>query len=266
MRARGHVFVWHKQVANWVTNGKFTPEQLAEILRKHILTVGGRYRGKIYAWDVVNEAILEDGSLRDSVWYNQPGIGRKGTSYIEQSFRWAREADPKALLFYNDYSAEAVNAKSDAIFNMAKDFKARGVPIDGIGLQAHFTAQSIQKMTSIDANVKRITDLGLQVQITELDVRLKLDSSGKVSDAELAEQAKVYGALAAICLKYPLCTAIQIWGFTDKYSWIPRANPGFGAALPLDSSYQAKPAYNALCDALLAAPAVVRPALPAAPK
>ncbi len=250
MRARGHVFVWHNQLPGWVKNGKFTPEQLSDVLHNHILTVAGRYRDKIYAWDVVNEAFLDNGSLRDTVWYNQPGIGLKGTAYIEQAFRWAREADPKALLFYNDYSAEAVNAKSDAIYNMAKDFKARGVPIDGIGLQAHFTTASIGKFASMGDNIKRITALGLQVQITELDVRLRLDASGKPSEADLAAQANVYGGLAAICLKYPLCTAIQIWGFTDKYSWIPRANPGFGAALPFDAAYQPKPAYNALRDAL----------------
>ena len=261
MRVRGHVFVWHMQVPGWVTNGKFTPEQLSEILHKHILKVGGRYRGKIYAWDVVNEAFLDNGSLRDTLWCNQPGIGLQGTAYIEQAFRWAREADPNALLFYNDYGAEAINAKSGAIYKMAADFKARGVPIDGIGLQAHFTPSMVKNLPAIDANIKRITTLGLQVQITEMDVRLRLDANGKASAADLAAQADLYSGLAAICFKYPLCTALQTWGFTDKYSWIPKANPGFGAALLFDESYQPKPAYNALRDALNAAPNLSRPVL-----
>ena len=259
MRVRGHVFVWHNQVPGWVTNGKFTPEQLSEILHKHILTVGGRYRGKIYAWDVVNEAFLDNGSLRETVWRNQPGIGLKGTAYIDRAFRWAREADPNALLFYNDYGAEAINAKADAIYSMAVDFKARGVPIDGIGLQAHFTPSMKKNLPAIDANIKRITALGLQVQITEMDVRLRVDANGKASAADLAAQADLYSGLAAICFKYPLCTALQFWGFTDKYSWIPRANPGFGAALPLDESYQPKSAYTAIRDALIAAPKLSRP-------
>ena len=213
MRVRGHVFVWHSQVPAWVTNGNFSPAQLSDILRQHILTVGGRYQGEVYGWDVVNEAFNDDGTMRDTIWYDQPGIGfaGSGTAYIEQAFRWAREADPKALLFYNDYSAEWVNAKSDAIYKMVSDFKARGVPIDGVGLQCHFTTGNLGNIAGIDANIKRLTDLGLQVQITEFDVRLPVDASGAATAANLASQANLYGQLAATCLKYPLCTAIQTW-------------------------------------------------------
>ncbi len=252
MRVRGHVFVWHNQNPKWITDGGLSPEQLAAALQKHIATVGGRYRGKIFAWDVVNEAFLDNGSLRDTVWLNKPGIGLNGTKYMEKSFRWAREADPDAKLFYNDYSAEGVNAKSDAIYEMAKDFKKRGVPIDGIGLQAHLRLSAAGNLASIEANIKRITELGLQVHITELDVRIPVDASGKASESDIEAQAKLYGAVASICLKYPLCTSIQTWGFTDKYSWIPRTYPGFGAALLLDRAFQPKPAYKALLDALAA--------------
>jgi len=265
MRVRGHVFVWHTQVPKWVANGGWNSAQLSDILHQHILAVGGRYRGKVYGWDVVNEAFQDNGTLRDTIWYDQPGIGLQGTGYIEQAFRWAREADPNALLFYNDYSAEWVNAKSDAIYQMAADFKSRGVPIGGIGLQAHFTTGNAGNLASIDANIKRITDLGLEVQITELDVRLPVDASGKASAADLAAQADLYGKLAAICFRYPLCTALQTWGFTDKYSWIPGSLNGFDAALPLDGNYQPKPAYTALQGALAAAPTLTRPTLPAAP-
>jgi endo-1,4-beta-xylanase len=263
MRVRGHVLVWHSQLPGWVTNGRFTPAQLSDVLHQHILAVAGRYQGKVYGWDVVNEAFNDDGSLRDTIWYDQPGIGLPGTAYIEQAFRWAREADPNALLFYNDYSAESVNAKSDAIYKMAADFKTRGVPISGIGLQAHFTTGNLGNLAGIDANIQRITGLGLQVQITELDVRLPLDSSGNATAANLASQADLYGKLAAICFKYPLCTGFQTWGFTDKSSWIPGFYPGFGAALPFDANFQPKPADTALQSALNAAPDLPRPPLPA---
>jgi len=238
MDVRGHTLVWHNQVSNWVKNGNFTPEQLTAILDEHIQTVVGRYAGKVYAWDVVNEAFETDGSLRKTIWSGSP-------DYIEHAFRQAHEADPKALLFYNDYSAEVVNKKSDAIYKMAQDFKARRVPLDGVGLQMHVGLKP-GALSSMEANIKRLTDLGLQVQITELDVKLPLE----VTPESLAAQAKVYGDIVGMCLRNAKCTAVQTWGFTDKYSWIPGANKGFGAALELDVNYQPKPAYQAIQEAL----------------
>lgn len=242
MAVRGHTLVWHNQVAGWVRNGNFSPEQLSSILQEHIKTVVGHFAGKVYAWDVVNEAFDTDGSLRKTIWSASPG-------YIEQALRWAHEADPKALLFYNDYSAEIVNKKSDAIYKMAQDFKTRGVPLDGIGLQMHIGLKP-GSLSSMEANLKRITDLGLQVQITELDVKLPIDASGVASPEALEAQAKVYHDIVSLCVQNPHCTAIQTWGFTDKYSWIPGANKGFGAALEFDREYAAKPAYKAIEEAL----------------
>ena len=248
MVVRGHTLVWHSQNPAWLAHGDFTPAQLSEILHDHIKTVMGRYAGRIYAWDVVNEALLDDGSLRKTIWHNNPGIGLDGTAYIEQAFRWAHEADPKALLFYNDYDAEGINAKSDAIYAMVKDFKARGVPIDGVGLQMHLTANP-PPVETIEANIRRLTGLGLQVQYTELDVRVPLES-GQPTPESLAAQAKIYGDVVAACLKFQLCTAIQTWGLSDKYSWIPGKYRGFGAALEFDAAMQPKPAYRAIAAAL----------------
>lgn len=255
MAVRGHTLVWHNQNPGWLTNGNFTPDQLASILHDHINTVMGRYAGQVYAWDVVNEA-FDGGNLRSSLWSDSPGIGLAGTAYIEQAFRWAHEADPQALLFYNDFSAEQVNSKSDAIYKMAQDFKSRGVPFNGIGMQMHFTTGT-GSLTSIESNIQRITALGLQVHITELDVRLPVDSSGTATTANLATQAQIYHDIVAVCLKFPLCTAIQTWGFTDKYSWIPGTFPGQGAALELDTGYQPKPAYNSILAALQTSPPVI---------
>src|ERR1700674_5223278 len=167
MKVRGHTLVWHQQNPKWLTEGKYTSGELAQILEKHIKTVVGHYRGKIFAWDVVNEAFdeLQLGKLRSTIWRDQPGIvlAGNGTSYIERCFRWAHEADPQALLFYNEAGAEVVNPKSDAIYAMVRDFRRRDVPIDGVGLQMHISISRMNVSTlhtdiaSISANIQRFT-------------------------------------------------------------------------------------------------------------
>lgn len=251
MSVRGHTLVWHNQVPSWVTGGGFSPDELSAILQDHITTVVSHYAGQVYAWDVVNEAFNNDGSLRSTIWYDSPGIGfaGQGTAYIEQVFRWARAADPNAVVFYNDFGAEGLNAKSDAIYSMVADFTARGVPIDGVGLQMHLTESGISA-ADVAANIQRLTDLGVQVQITELDVRLDL-RNGPPTQEQLDRQASIYHDVATACLSNPSCTAVTMWGFTDKHSWIPSFFPGFGAALPFDETYQPKPAYYSLLNAFL---------------
>ena len=249
MKIRGHTLVWGHHNPKWLAEGHFTAKQLSDVLREHIQRVVGRYRGKVFAWDVVNEAFARNGELRDSIWYDQPGIGLagKGTAYIEQAFRWAHAADPHALLFYNDAEGEAVNSKSDAIYAMVKDFRRPGVPIAGNGLQMHIYDLN-QDVTSIAANIERFTKLGLQVQITEMDVALPVDHGGSPTDpADLKRQADIYRRIADACLQHPGCTAFQTWGFTDKYSWIGWFTHGAeGDALLFDRQYQPKPAYDAL--------------------
>ena len=221
MRVRGHTLVWGWSNPAWLASQPFTPEELSQVLREHIEKVVSHYRGEIFAWDVVNEAFDEPGTLRHSLWYDQPGIGRAGklTAYIEQAFRWAHAADPRALLFYNDSEAETINAKSDAIYAMVRDFKRRGVPMDGVGLQMHIFDLHVD-FASLDANIARFAALGVQVHITEMDVALPLDATGQASPADLAQQAEIYRRVAAVCLAQRGCSAMQTWGFTDKYSWI----------------------------------------------
>jgi endo-1,4-beta-xylanase len=248
MLLRGHTLVWHNQIPDWVKKGNYTDSQVAMILEGHIHSVVAHYASKVYAWDVVNEAFNDKGTMRDTLWYNQPGIGAgKGTQYIEQALRWAREADPKAKLFYNDYDAEVVNKKSDAIYAMAKDFKKRGVPLDGIGFQTHITLQydNPRTLASYAKNLKRFARLRLDLHITELDIRIA-DSS----EASLAAQAKLYGEITTLCVQQPACKLIQTWGFTDKHSWIPQFYKGMGWALLWDDRYQKKPAYEAVHEAL----------------
>jgi endo-1,4-beta-xylanase len=257
MKVRGHTLVWHRQNPKWLTDGKHTSSELAEILEKHIKTVVGHYRGIIFAWDVVNEAFDEvhPGQLRSTIWRDQPGIApapKPDSYYIERCFRWAHEADPQALLFYNEAEAQVLNPKSDAIYAMVRDFRQHGVPIDGVGLQMHIPNLQAD-VPSISANIKRLTDLGVQVHITEMDVALPVDAEGRASLENLQRQSDIYRQIATACLSRPLCTAIQTWGFTDKYSWIgSHSKKTQGAALPFDGNYRAKPAYEALRDTLAA--------------
>ena len=256
MKIRGHTLVWHQQNPKWLTEGKYTSGELAQILERHIKTVVGHYRGKIFAWDVVNEAFdeLHPGTLRSTIWRDQPGIGLagNGSAYIERCFRWAHDADPQALLFYNEAGAEIMNPKSDAIYAMVRDFRQRGVPIDGVGFQMH-VANLQSDVSSVSANIKRFTALGVQIHITEMDVALPVDATGSPRPEDLQKQADIYREVATACLSHPRCTAIQTWGFTDKYSWIGwHSKKTQGAALLFDRNYGAKPAYEALRDALAA--------------
>ncbi|MFZ6029922.1 MAG: endo-1,4-beta-xylanase, partial [Chloroflexota bacterium] len=239
MKVHGHTLVWHSQLPSWVSNGSWNEASLTSVMYDHIDTVMNHYDGQIYVWDVVNEAFNEDGSYRTSIWYNT--IGQK---YIELAFRRARAADPTTKLIYNDYNIETVNSKSTGAYNMIADFKARGVPIDGIGFQMHLAGG--MDYQSFASNMQRFANLGLEIYITEMDVRYPTP----ISQANLTAQATVYRNVIDRCLAQPACKALQVWGIPDKYSWVPDVFPGQGDALIFDNNYQAKPAYYALQAAL----------------
>ena len=254
MKVRGHTLVWHRQNPPWLLRTTFSSAELSRILENHIKTVVGHYRDRVFAWDVANEAFdeIRPGKLRSTPWHDQPGIGFAGNgyAYLEQCFRWAREADPHAMLFYNEAEAEVVNRKSDAIYAMVKDFRRRGVPIDGVGLQMHINNLH-PDVASISENIGRFTALGVQVHITEMDVALPVDSFGNAMPENLAQQAEIYHQIALACFSHPGCTTLQTWGFTDKYSWIgSHSHHKQGAALPFDRNYHRKPSYDALREAI----------------
>src|SRR5215210_8928181 len=195
MKVRGHCLAWSEYNPRWLEKGDITPGQMSELLREHITKVMQHYRGKVFAWDVVNEIFLADGSVEPSVWYDRPGIGLKGkgTAYVERALRWARAADPDALLFYNDYDTEGLNPKSDAVYEMLKDFRARGVPLDGVGVQAHIMDLDNKDIETFAANLERLAALGLQIHITEMDVGLPVDARGDIQNPEdLKRQADIY--------------------------------------------------------------------------
>ena len=256
MKVRGHNLCWDVANPEWlITLGETNPAALPQVLHDHISTVMGHYKGKVFAWDVVNEAISDDATgigtqMKDSIWYNTPGLGMKGTGYVEQAFRWARQADPNALLFYNEYLVYGPSPKLSALYNMLADFVARGVPIDGVGLQLHVGTNGWPNSEGLTQVIAQIASLGLQVHITEMDVQIPVDSAGVGRPVDLDAQAQTYARILNVCLANKNCTAFQTWGFTDRHSWIPSNTPGQGAALPFDSNYVPKPAFSSLLGAL----------------
>jgi endo-1,4-beta-xylanase len=237
---RGHTLVWHNQLPTWLTDGvaggSIGPAELRQILRAHILAEAGHFRGKIWQWDVLNEAFNEDGTLRNTLWLQQLGPG-----YIADAFRWARQADPHALLFYNDFNIEGGNAKSDAVFALVQQLRRDGVPIDGVGVQGHFGVQ-FGFPGDVPANLGRFAALGLFTAVTEADVRMPLPAD----NIKVQAQAAGYSILLQACLLTRRCLSVTVWGFTDKYSWVPGVFAGQGSATLFTEDLTAKPAYEAL--------------------
>lgn len=236
MRVRGHTLLWHEALPNWLASGTFTRDELIEIMQNHIRAVMGHYKGKVFAWDVVNE-IMNDGS---SVW--RQGIG---LDYVLIAYETAREADPDALLFLNEYGAEGMNGKADAVYDLAKLLKERGL-VDGVGMQMHVSAPLDFSQAEFEENLRRLGELGLIVHVTEMDVRIATPPT----ESTLQAQAEVYRQIMAGCAAVEACKAVVTWGFTDRYSWIPGRYNNQGAALPFDEDYQPKPAYEAMLQVL----------------
>jgi len=238
IKVRGHTLVWHSQLASWVSSIT-TGSDLLQAMQNHIAGEAGHFKGKVVSWDVVNEAFNDDGTRRSDPFQNLIG-----NAYIEDAFVATRAADPNAKLCYNDYNIEGINAKSTAVYNMVKDFKARGIPIDCVGFQAHLIVGQVP--SDFQANLQRFADLGVIVQVTELDIRMPTPAT----TANLQQQATDYANVVKACLGVTACNNITVWGITDADSWIPSTFPGQGAALLFDGGFNPKPAYFSTLQAL----------------
>ncbi|PZF91828.1 1,4-beta-xylanase [Micromonospora deserti] len=234
----GHTLVWHSDVPKWVSPD-WPAERVRAVLQEHVTAVVSRYRGRVWAWDVVNEVLDEDGSLRDTVWLRKLGPG-----YIADAFRWAHAADPGARLFINEYGIEGRTRKADALVKLVRELRRAGVPVDGVGFQSHLRWD--QQPRDLLGNLRRFADLGLSVAVTELDVRIALPATPQ----KLERQAAVYRQVLQACLAVPACVSFTVWGFTDARSWIPGYHRGYGAACLFDTSPAPKPAHAALLDEL----------------
>ena len=234
-QVRGHTLVWHNQNPAWLTNGTWTPAQLGTLLQDHITTEVTRYKGKLAAWDVVNEPFNEDGTYRPTIWSDN-----LGTDYIAKALTWARAADPTAKLYVNDYNVEGVNAKSTALYNLVKSLKERGIPIDGVGLQAHLILG--QYPSSLQQNIQRFADLGVDVAITELDIRMQLPST----DAKLTQQAADYKAVVDACVAVTRCVGVTVGASPTPTRGSRTCSTDYGAATPYTENFTPKPAYYAI--------------------
>jgi endo-1,4-beta-xylanase len=250
---RGHTLLWHSQLPAWVTAPDVSDDELRAILEDHIKTVVGHYKGRIQQWDVANEIFADEWDAGGvQLRTNNPFIARLGEGIIADAFRWAHEADPEAKLFLNDYAVEDWNTKSTAYYDLAEKLLAEGVPLHGFAFQAHLDLQ-YPFPTTLAANMQRFDDLGLETAITELDVRFTLPESGVPTEEQLQEQADTYQGVLEACLSVEDCNSFTIWGFNDKYSWVPSFFAGQGAANVMFEDYERKPAYDALRETLAAA-------------
>lgn len=233
LAVRGHTLAWHSQLAGWVSEAQ--PQEREDILREHIHTVVGRYGGRIEQWDVVNEVLDDDAQPRRSPWFEAMGI-----EYIAEAFRWAHEADPAARLYLNDYNVEDLGPKSDAYYELVQALLADGVPVHGFGVQGHRVVGD--PPTTMRENLQRFADLGLDVALTEVDIRMRVPTA----DDALRTQADDYRVMLDAARDVPGCTAFVLWGLSDAHSWIPQTFDGFGAAHVLDERLRPKPAFRSV--------------------
>ncbi|GAB3280162.1 endo-1,4-beta-xylanase [Larkinella harenae] len=230
IKLRGHTLCWHNQTPRWFftdAEGKtVSRDVLLARLKKHITDVMGHYKGKIYAWDVVNEAVPDTGT---SIYRKSKFYEIIGEDYIEKAFQYAHEADPSAQLFYNDYNTEDA-AKREKIYQLLKKLKAKGVPVNGVGLQAHWSIYEPTKQ-ELEESITKFASLGLKIQFTEVDVsvypkehvrRERRDTDKSEYTPEMVEkQAAHYKMLFEVFRKHrDKITGITFWNLTDKYSWL----------------------------------------------
>jgi endo-1,4-beta-xylanase len=259
MQMRGHTLVWHEALPSWV-DGSLSHLNAKQILTDHISTVVKRYAGKMHSWDVVNEALepkdkRSDG-LRDSPW-----LTMLGPDYIDLAFRLAAEADPKALLTYNDfgmdYDTSFGRKKRVLVLNLLKHLKANGTPIHALGIQAHlYRDQPNFNADSFKIFLQKVADLGLKIMITELDVtEKKLPTNLQERDRIIAAAYEDY---LSVALAQPAVIAVLTWGLSDRYTWLstkePREDRTSVRPLPLDKELKRKLAWNAIARSLDNAP------------
>jgi endo-1,4-beta-xylanase len=245
LKVRGHTLVWGAALPPWVMT--VSRDSLWTLLRDHVTGTVSRYRGRAIAWDVVNEAVRPTlgGSAdiyRDTtLWHRM-----FGPAVYDSAFWWAHRSDPDANLFYNDYGIETSAQRADDIIRFANGLLARGVPIHGIGLQFHLSIRAGLDTSRIRRDIGRLAALGLEVHITELDVLIGHDNP---TPEELARQAEHYRTVTHLCVTTPGCTALVVWGFTDRHR-ARRSVTWRDEPLLFDRNYLPKASYFAVLSEL----------------
>ncbi|PCH71381.1 MAG: 1,4-beta-xylanase [Bacteroidales bacterium] len=250
MKVRGHALCWHQQAPDWIFEDKgqtASKEVVLERLRTHISNIVAHFKGKVYAWDVVNEAIDDGGNIyRGSKWYNICG-----EDFIIEAFKAAREADPNLKLFYNDYSTTQP-IKRDKIYKLLKKLKDKGL-VDGIGMQSHWNINAPSNGLIIDA-IQKYASLGIEIQITELDVSVypsNSDSESEYTNSIETQQQIAYARFFSTFRTYKdNITSVTFWGATDKDSWLNNWPVSGRTNYPLlfDSKHNPKQSYFSVID------------------
>ena len=258
MKVRGHNFVWHEALPNWFA-ATVTKDNAQKFLVDHIQTVGGRYKGKIHSWDVVNEAIWIPDGRSDGLRSSTPWFEMLGPGYIDLAFKTARQADPTALLTYNDYGIEYDNEeegkKRTAVLALLRRMKANNVPLDALGIQSHIHAVS---KDSFSKGVRELAEgaqaLGLQVFVTELDVNDDVVATDNTAERDKIV-ADVYRSYLTTALDGPQVKAVLTWGASDKNTWLNKGTKfrkqhpdRQQRPLPFDPNYAPAPAFFAMRD------------------
>jgi endo-1,4-beta-xylanase len=261
----GHCLVWHAQTPRWVfqdeAGNALTRDALLARMKDHIMTVVGRYKGRVKGWDVVNEALDDSGRMRNTPWFRIIGEGAEDKKYdhIENAFRWAHEADPEAELYYNDYNLEVSKAKCDAAVEIVKHLKSKGLRIDGVGIQLH-GGLTYPSAAGLDYALTSLAAAGVKVMITELDLRTQTRgyrgadvnrvNRGSTNDPNAAaaetqkKLADKYVEIFSVLLKHKKdVSRVTFWGVYDKTSWIG------GSPLLFDRDYKPKEAFFAVVKA-----------------
>jgi endo-1,4-beta-xylanase len=256
MKVRGHTLCWHNQTPKWFftdsTGKQVSREVLLARLKQHITDVVGRYKGKIYAWDVVNEAVPDTST---SIYRRSKFYEIIGEDYIEKAFEYAHAADPDAKLFYNDYNTES-SAKREKIYQLLKKLKDKKVPVDGVGLQGHWSIYEPTRQ-ELEKSIQQFSSLGLMVQITELDVSVhtkeherrekKSTDTGELTAEMIEKQAAQYKMFFDVFRKYKgTVTAVTFWNVSDKYTWLDNFPVTGRKDYPLlfDQNYKPKKAFE----------------------
>ncbi len=252
MKVKGHTLVWHNQLPAWVTN-LTGATAVTTAMTNHITGMMTHFKGKVIAWDVVNEAWSTPnmtGVGPATIWNDVFGTNL-GAGYIDTAFQLARKTDPNVLLFYNDFAIEGMNDKSNAVYNMVSSMIHRGVPIDGVGMQMHYgTFTNAPTAADFTQNLKRFTDLGLKVVLSEMDVNC-------CENIPLSQEPTLYHDIVAACVANPGCYALTIWGISDKDSWLNTynlngcSNGVMPTPLLFDANFAKKPAYASTLNALM---------------
>jgi endo-1,4-beta-xylanase len=224
LKVRGHTLCWYNQTPRWIfydkTGNQVSKEVLLQRLKDHIYAVVGRYKGRVYAWDVVNEAVSDehDQLLRNSLWYQICG-----EDFIYKAFQYAHEADPKAILFYNDYNTENQD-KRQRIYTLLKKMQDNGVPVHAVGLQAHWSLNEPSE-ERLESTIKLFASLGLKIQVTELDVSIYPDGKAAPVSSLAPEleqqQAGYYAMIFKVFRNYKkYISGVTFWNLSDRYSWL----------------------------------------------